>query len=135
MAGRSRLWGPSDPGRGVAGSRGSVAGMPAGRIPLHLEQNKQPLRRWRAGALNRHTEMTVAVGRLADQRFYAWHSRMGDAWVAATEADAQKIADDWLTDGQQWHPIPAVFDAHGQPADGGSWVGHGQTWLPADPSS
>ncbi len=106
--------------------------MSAARIQPHLEFGKVPLRRWRSGTLNGHNARTVTVGRLADGQHDAWHSRdLDGAYVYPAEAEAQAKADEWMAAGE-WLPIPASFDAWGKPSDGRSWVGHGQSWLPAD---
>ncbi len=108
--------------------------MTADRIDLAHAFGKTPLRRWRAGTLNGHDEVYVSVGRLESGRYWAWHSGIhGGAFIYPSEREADVLAAGWRSDGRKWHPIPASFDSQGQPADGGQWRPHGQTWLPADP--
>lgn len=100
------------------------------RLDLNYVFNKTPLRRWRAGILNGHTERFVTLGRLDDGRFYANHSRKpGGAFVFTDERGACELADKWLGVGE-WKPVPACYDARGMPADNGDWWLRGQEWLP-----
>ncbi len=101
------------------------------RLELHTVFGKVGLRRWRSGTLNGHDEQTISVGRLEDGRHWAWHSGIhGGAFVYPSEREADVLAAGWRSDGRAWHPIPASFGPDGQPSDNGTWIPHGQTWLP-----
>jgi hypothetical protein len=104
------------------------------RVDLNWQHGKRPHRRWRTGNLNGSNEQFVTVGELEDGRFYAWHTgRKGGAYVFVTEREACDVVDRWLADGRTWSPVPAVFDARGNPADGGRWWLRGQEWMPGEP--
>jgi hypothetical protein len=100
------------------------------RVELHTVFGKQPLQAWRIAGVPYWQQAVVSVGRLADGRWYASHTKVpGGAYVATDEQTVRAIADDWLTDGARWIPTPASYDGDGLPADGRRWRKSGADWF------
>lgn len=101
------------------------------RVNLTEEFGKRPARRWRCAPSQSWQCRFIAVGQLADGRWYAHHTALGHAFVWADEASAHQAAQEWMADGRTWTPMPAALDSAGRPADGARWVKSGGEWLPA----
>ena len=102
------------------------------RVDLAREFGKQPVRRWRNAPSGSSRCRFIAVGQLADGRWYAHHTGIAtEAFVTDDEEQAQRLAEARLTDGQDWVSMPASLGPQGTPTDGGSWVRRGAEWFPA----
>jgi hypothetical protein len=102
------------------------------RVDLAWQFHKVRMQAWRLDKVPYWQEARIALGRLADGRWYADHTRVpGGAYVSEDEQEVRAVLDDWLTDGGRWVPTPAAFDPNGsgQPADGRRWRASGATWL------
>jgi hypothetical protein len=55
--------------------------------------------------------------------------RWSATWLVADERAACDLVEKCMV-GRDWHRVPAVFNAQGQPADGGTWYVSGTQWFP-----
>src|SRR5690348_15131985 len=99
------------------------------RVDLAHQFGKQPEAAWRLDGVPYWEEAYIRLGRLADGRWYADHTKISGGAYVGGEAEARAVVDDWLTDGRRWAPAPAAYDGSGRPDDGRRWRKTGAVWV------
>lgn len=111
------------------------------RVQLYEQHGKQRLRRWRTVRAYGSDSEHVEYGRLADGRWYSDSTRdMGGAHIypateqgerAALEHCYQRMRDT----GREYVPVPAGYDATGEPTDDLPWERRGSDWVLPEPET
>lgn len=97
--------------------------------PVQLWEHHDVVRvqRWHHNPGDPHQQRWVAVGRLADGRWYADRYGDGPAQGLAfggdrSEVRARETAEAWMAEVGPWVEVPAAYDSAGRPATPGPWA-------------